>query len=431
MSYRPFSKDLWDYLDDIPYMPSRRDRDALVASGETRRVRIWDYFFRIQPEDVGKPQKKEIELVRIDLEIEFRKNREQMEVLQGDLDHLERKLSARLRRALTFGVISFLVGSIVGAFLYLRPGPDSVMLYCSAPFGVIGVFLLGIALLTWWNRITERRSVQRQIDAIGELQKRQVKATRNRISALEEEIENLKRQIPKPPGDEQVRAWLNEDLSGLGKRCIQQTGLGDQLTPISKLNKNSGGAITNNPIPVMGPGELQNSDNIPRSFRRDENPDLNKHLIARRAYVIPGEQFVDVLYGVYYIKYLILSDDLMATYAFYYDFVNGKQYAERETEQYYRDIVVISTTKESRQVILGADNDEYILVEDAPTFTLSLPSSETRKVTFVNEEYFQGIRDKLGLTPEQVRQIFWIKDAEQTVENTSLVLRYLVRQYKT
>jgi len=61
-----------------------------------------------------------------------------------------------------------------------------------------------------------------------------------------------------------------------------------------------GGAITTNPIPVMGPGELQSSNTIPRSFRREENPNLNKHLTARQAYLIEGERQVFVQIRVFF-----------------------------------------------------------------------------------------------------------------------------------
>lgn len=69
MASPTFSRDLWDYLDDLKdYMPSRRDRDVLVRAAEAdpaeaKRVRIWDYFFRVHPEDLGRPQKKYIEVL--------------------------------------------------------------------------------------------------------------------------------------------------------------------------------------------------------------------------------------------------------------------------------------------------------------------------------------------------------------------------------
>ena len=34
VNFHPFSDDLWDYLEDMVYMPCRADRDALVAAGK-------------------------------------------------------------------------------------------------------------------------------------------------------------------------------------------------------------------------------------------------------------------------------------------------------------------------------------------------------------------------------------------------------------
>ena len=58
-----YSSDLWDYLGDMPYMPSREERDRFIERGDQKHLQIWDYFFRIREEDVGKPQKNEIETI--------------------------------------------------------------------------------------------------------------------------------------------------------------------------------------------------------------------------------------------------------------------------------------------------------------------------------------------------------------------------------
>lgn len=47
--YAIYSSDLWDYLQDMPYMPSRQDRDELIHAGDYKRVQIWDYFFSNKP----------------------------------------------------------------------------------------------------------------------------------------------------------------------------------------------------------------------------------------------------------------------------------------------------------------------------------------------------------------------------------------------
>ena len=66
MSQYSFSEDIWDYLGDMPDMPTRNDRDTLLQMArkyprQEKRVHIWDYFFSINPTAVGFPQKREIE----------------------------------------------------------------------------------------------------------------------------------------------------------------------------------------------------------------------------------------------------------------------------------------------------------------------------------------------------------------------------------
>ena len=59
--YKRYPRDLWDYIKDLPYMPSRTDREKFYWDESKReRLKLWDYFFRIRPEDVGKPQREEI-----------------------------------------------------------------------------------------------------------------------------------------------------------------------------------------------------------------------------------------------------------------------------------------------------------------------------------------------------------------------------------
>ena len=78
--YTKYSRDIWDYIDELPYMPSRTDRERLfLDESKRKRVKLWDYFFRIKPEDVGRPQQKEILSIRtqLDKDIEEHINRVQ------------------------------------------------------------------------------------------------------------------------------------------------------------------------------------------------------------------------------------------------------------------------------------------------------------------------------------------------------------------
>jgi hypothetical protein len=73
LSYPVYPTDLWEYIDDLPYMPSRKDYDQLcerskLHPGGEKRVKIWEYFFQINPDDVGKPQQEEIRRLENELQ---------------------------------------------------------------------------------------------------------------------------------------------------------------------------------------------------------------------------------------------------------------------------------------------------------------------------------------------------------------------------
>ncbi len=143
MSFHPFSADLWDYIEDMPYMPSRVDRDALKAGGADQRVQIWDYFFRARPEDVGAPQRGEIQAVRADLEAAFQAHRQAVEQLEFDLRASERALLADRRRHLIIGVPLLLMGMLLAALLVRMEQPINNVLLCWGLFGLPGAFFFG------------------------------------------------------------------------------------------------------------------------------------------------------------------------------------------------------------------------------------------------------------------------------------------------
>jgi len=140
---------------------------------------------------------------------------------------------------------------------------------------------------------------------------------------------------------------------------------------------------------------------------------------------------LEVLYGVYYIEHILVADDMLATHGRFFDFITGKVTSEQVTEQYYKDVVSIATVKEFRTITLGVDDSRPLHIEDAPTFSLSLASGERRTVTFVNEDYFLGVREKLGdLTVDQIRDMNWVREAEQIADNAIRALRSYLRKHK-
>jgi hypothetical protein len=329
-----YSKDIWDYLVDMPYMPSRTDRDKLIKSDDPARVQIWDYFFRIKKEDVGIPQQKEINATRKILKDE-------------NLQINKNEISTRVKR----------------------------------------------------------------------------------IKQLEHDLELLRRQIPTSPSDSIVRQWFTEHLDGIIEDSKIATGLlSHRLIDIGSQN----------PIPLFGPGELQNPERFPPTFTDintadDINFDIKKHLTARRAVELPNG-IINVLFGVYYFECVLIANDMLATYGLFFDFITGKSHAIKITEQYYRDVVSIAMTTEFRWIEKNRSEkgeSRRVYVDDAPTFTISLASGEKLTVTFINEKYFLEIKDKINVLEEDISRIYLIQASRAYADNAIKAIRFQLRLHKT
>lgn len=218
-------------------------------------------------------------------------------------------------------------------------------------------------------------------------------------------------------------------MKALEIEAIESTGLGNRLVEI-RLTVDGQPIEAPNPIPITGPGELQNPKHIPQSFDPNYSKDRAKHLRARRAAYINNE--LKVFYGVYYIEHILVADDMLATCGRYFDFINGLSSSEKVTEQYYKDVVAISTTKEFRTIELGEDDesDLKLNIENAPTFSMSLASGEKRTVTFVNQDYFAGISKKLDIEEDKIKHLGWVSDAAQLADNAIKALRSYLRKHK-
>jgi len=208
------------------------------------------------------------------------------------------------------------------------------------------------------------------------------------------------------------------------------TALSNRLINIESIKVDQDGNPLKfpNPVAVVGPAELQRPERIPLVFTR--SVDLSKHFSARRSFYMPNDNKVEVLYGVYYLEHILIADDMLATYGLFYDFITGKFHSEEITEQYYKDVVAISTTHEFREIALSIGDKESKYVEDAPTFTLSLASGEHRTVTFVSEKYFMEIKEKINLNEADVLRIYWILDAQENANMAVGALRARLRLHK-
>jgi len=432
MTYKPYSRELWDYLGDMPYMPSRADREKLTG-GDSRRIQIWDYFFRINPNDVGKPQREETQKIRTALEKEMETHAAQKRDLENESKNLVPQRNAKITRP---AILTTILGLIAALIIIPMRGSLGFALIVTSPLwigAIISSFKILNAILFERNR---RTYLTYQIADLRALEKSQIKSVRSRIADLGAEIEALEAQIPAPPSDEQIRAWLEEDLLLLREISFEQTGLSpDRLIRPGQTESGDQPWLRENPIPVMGPGELQDPIQIEQNFLNVPNRELSKHLTARRAHITTSG-LIDVIFGVYFINYIAVTEDMLATYSMFYDFITVLPSAEQITEQYYQDVIAITTTREPRQIQLSSyvknskDGGNHTVIEDAPTFTISLSNNEVRSVTFVNENYFMRIRDRLDLRAADIPKIYWIQDAKQVAENAVQSLRFYMRKHK-
>ena len=277
-----------------------------------------------------------------------------------------------------------------------------------------------------WNEKREIRELRSQASHLYEKHNESIKASIERKNSLKLEIKELKKQLPSPPSGLEVRKWLVDHLNALVEESKNATGLSNHLIEIDSQN----------PIPVFGPGELQNPERFPPTFTEinaadDINFDIKKHLTARRAYEFSDGR-IDVVYGIYYLEYILIADDMLATYGLFYDFITGKSHSIETTEQYYKDVVSIVITNEFRWIEKSEGKQGRALyVEDAPTFTLSLASGENRTVTFVNERYFLEIKDKIDVAEENIPKIYLIQDSQAYAEKAIKALRHQLRLHKS
>lgn len=430
--YKEYPKDIWDYLNDMPYMPSRLDRDQLSKAGEYKRVHIWDYFFQINPYDVGKPQKREIAEIdkRLDEEINRYNNRQKE--IRNSIKTIKRILFLMRLKKFLFGFGGFFLSWIISKIIADYQFGFNPIGICSLPFVLYGLVMWISVGFVGWDERNEIKNLKNEIIKLRNDQSQFVKKEIKRKRALDAEIETLKRQIPIHPSGETIRLWLNDDLVSMQDHAIDVTGLGTRLVDCTSgvFDVDGNSVLQKNPIPVLGPAELQHPEKIPPSFSKEINLDLNKHLHVGRSYWITENDKIDVLYGVYYLEYILIGNDMLATCGFFYDFIAGKTYSEQRIEQYYEDVVAIAITNEFRKIILGTDSNETIYIEDAPTFTLSLASGEQRTVTFVSEKYFTEIRDKINVDQKGIPKIFWVRDSKEIAEDAMTALRYYVRLHK-
>lgn len=513
--YKKYPREIWEYIKDLPYMPSRVDREKLFWDGKKReRVQLWDYFFRIRPEDIGKPQRKEFLNIKKKIQEDAKRCREREKEILIEITDLKKE-------ALKKAIIKFFTGTLAISILISLLNRTSFAKSLSSQNRFI---YGGIALLTsliilivltgvgyvYGNEIRRSKELLYRLENLKKTHVENANEAKNRVMTLKKEIARLRRQTPyaikrkdihKLFPNQEVRIWvsteirnvkslpdkefrthfesevreivdqefrtlldnsLNEirelpdnefraqleketkeirELSGqevrswLGRRirtikeeAREEVAINRNLVPL----KNEKGEKADNPIVVVGPGELQAP--IPRPFTPDISEDLHKHLSARQAHVISTkdgfQKDFEVLYGVYFIQFIFIAENMLITYSFFYDFIDDMIRTRHITEQYYKDVVGLQIINEYRKLATSEYKANPIYIEDAPTFTLSLSSGERHRVTFVNKDYFMKIRDKVKLSEEDVEQITWVPQSTENAKNAIAALRGRLRKHK-
>lgn len=413
-TYPRYSTDVWDYLVDMPYLPSRQDRDKLVEASEKdndalRRVRLWDYFFAINPKEVGKPHKQEITQLK-------------------DLIKTEEKLQKKYARKRIWSRVISIVLFVVAVIFIIIPLintispsvnqagiPSSasndtdtsiILQWWSLCCFSLSIPLFGSSIWLFFSSTKQRikRQINRQIvkslDSIWQKmessplavepneasrQKQlgaykdnidvEVKLIKQRIQFLENALNYLNNQIPNLPSSEEVENWLNEDIQRLTQEAISRSGLQDRLIKVAKAE---------NPFCIYGPAELQNDELIPPPFLK-RNSDRHKHLHARKFVTMTDGFFAD-FYGVYNIGFILLAKDTIGTYATFFDFIAGSSSGEKSRVQHYADVVGVESLRGYREV---EQNNTVVSLENVPSLSLSLTSSEKIEITFPDDEYFE------------------------------------------
>ena len=413
MPIENYSTDVWTYLDDMPYLPSRTDRDELVQAAQTdptkqKRVQIWDYFFRIRPGDIGKPQIAEMNRLHQESREAQEKHVTALASIHAAMDVDTQRLTTQVRRGRVGLAVALGVGLVIvliGYFIYW----DELMMAGGAIAVLAG--LLVIVLGLWGRqRLTKKnRRYEAEIARLDtELHERLAPNSRQ-IRQLTRQIEELQHDAPPPSSDLDVLGYLQDDLKQLAIHAVAKTGLKSKLVVLKDAP---------NPLCLLGPAELQKLDRIPKSILDLANRDVNKHLRARVFANLPDGRWID-LHGMYFIEFFLIAEDFLANYECVFDFITGERIVERASEQRFEDIVSLSTGCEYHGLQLDA---REIPIDDALKFGLVLSSGEKFQVTFPSRGYFVGL-NKAGLAAFQFDLEHWATNPAPSVDKALAELR--------
>lgn len=399
------------YVKDMPNMPSWEERERLrkKAAGEAsdsiaaRSLKLWDYFFRIKPEEVGEPQQEEISRLQKSLK-ELKKLKEQLEQERKAIERrVRKKLKNESESRVLGGIMITLIGFLI-IFAY-KSENDNIFMYW------IGMLSLAIGVLLIVTNLFDspEHEIQAEIKKLFDPIRRRledrareiiIKASTNkpgtilyrlsieeyielaqkRISDLRFERDALILQIPKGlPSDKEVNVWFAEVVKSLKEKAIDETGLRDQIADEKAF-------------PIHGDAawqtEHQELGKIIRQYTANE--DNEYHLAAWQKASINGKP--TEFYGVYYIEFILVGKDLLAVYSTFYDFIMHHRFSARTQVLHYVDIVSIQTAQE--YIVFESSNNQKLGLDRVPSLTLSLTSSERIRISYPPGKYIIEERDE-------------------------------------
>lgn len=455
------SSDVWDYVDDIPGLPNRGDRDVLRELGSRKgrarpdnRAQVWDYFFRPLPSQIGGSVRAEIQQLSELREVESRRLAEESSRVAGRIEQRRQEAASRskgmnyeiseleaIRRRDTrkyykyIALLAWLGGSLFGPYFWLFIAQETTFsLTCLSFLALaIGSLLLIIAAVlairvflgdlksksvALKNRVEHLRGALLNEVASTDFEIRALTDSFNAVSAeyaardaercqrlsfLNMQLQSLLDQIPQAPDGETVHAWLLEDLDWLKSHSMDELGLRGRGVSVVEMPENQ--------AYILGPAELQVEDLIPPHYR-ESGSDESLHLQAIREETLVDGRDV-VLLGAFYAAFLFITEDELLIYRAFYDFITGEPTQEVSATYFYSGIVSTENVRSHRRIVRG--NGNSIDVRNAHSLKLSFNGGQVLELTWPDREYLR----KAGVTTADSTdlQTFCSEGIESAIRN--------------
>jgi hypothetical protein len=435
---------IWDYLGDMPYMPSKRDRERIVELAEKRkqprRIQIWDYFFRPEEKDVGKAVDAELSELRT---VAAARETEGKQLLQksndafagfeqgfrNELDDVDAQLyeirtntASREKRGGWKSVLTGILlteGSVYGAIRLKILMEDAKILGEPA----VGCFPWFLFLLTfpaffaglifffagrrrlmpnsvqaliasrqktiqdaWFHRSAALQSAMdaewQRITYAKEMLEILVPHIHARIAHLERLLAGVRAQIPKLPTADEVQEWFLADQEELKNYGRDQLAMTGDLVDVRTVGEE--------PLLITGPAEIQATDLIPPTYRGTD-PDRAKYLYARKFEEAADGRTVPH-YGVSYLEFLYIGKNMLGRFSVFFDFIRGDRIRESAPQHHYADVVLLELRHEYRRIlIIDKTGPIEVELETEPSMILTLKGGAPVTITVPSTEYFERV----------------------------------------